>query len=86
MRKPRKTAECKLTQVQVKAFHQTEKQIVQVGTLVELAIEVKDRELYLARKASWLELLATFADHGKYLERKLRNFANGLFRFEEPPE
>jgi hypothetical protein len=32
------------------------------------------------------QLLATFADRGKYLERKLRNFADGLFQIEEPPE
>jgi hypothetical protein len=76
----------KLSQEQVRAFMQTTKQIIQAGSFLERALEVQDREMYLRHKTRWLEVLATFADHGEHLERKLHNVADGLFQVEEPPE
>jgi hypothetical protein len=75
----------KLSQSQVNAFMQKAKRVIEVGTRVELALERQDRNAYYEYKTRWLEVVATFADHGEHLERKLHNFADVLFQVEEPP-
>jgi hypothetical protein len=85
MSKPQKSPKVKLSQAQINAYMQKVRRIIEVGTRVEFALERQDRDAYHEYKTRWLEVVATFADHGEHLERKLHNAAEVLFQVEEPP-
>jgi len=75
----------KLSRAEHNTFVQATKQMILLGTLLERALQVKDRALFIACSATWSELVESFADYDEALRRKLEKVAD-MCQVEAPPK